>query len=41
MEEHVRIDDLVDRLPDELHIAAVRGVVQTVQHRLVAGWLGC
>jgi len=38
---HVLVDHLVDRFRDELHIAAVDGVVKAGERRFVAGYLGC
>jgi hypothetical protein len=38
---HVRLDDLVDRLGDELGIAAVHGVMEASERGLVGRCLGC
>src|SRR6266540_2817131 len=40
VEQHVRLDDLVDRLRDELR-AALDGVMKAPDRRLVACFLGC
>src|SRR3569833_1288128 len=36
-DQDVRLDDLVDRLVDELRVAAVDGLMQAAERRLVAG----
>jgi predicted nucleic acid-binding OB-fold protein len=41
VEQQVRINDLVDRLRDNLHIAAVHGFVEAAERRFVRCYLGC